>query len=101
MSRWPHALGCDWIHACADTRPSADKKALPKWRYTLRHQALPLIRWETPYLAALQAKLRTPALDSYFAITANLGTHTFFMIFLPMLFWGGYPAFAKGYVCCR
>ncbi|PTB66435.1 hypothetical protein BBK36DRAFT_65984 [Trichoderma citrinoviride] len=74
------------------------KKALPKWRYTLRHQALPLIRWETPYLAALQAKLRTPALDSYFAITANLGTHTFFMIFLPMLFWGGYPAFAKGLV---
>ncbi|KAL5091989.1 hypothetical protein Trisim1_002379 [Trichoderma cf. simile WF8] len=74
------------------------KKALPKWRYNLRQQALPLIRWETPYLAALQSKLRTPALDSYFAITANLGTHTFFMIFLPMLFWGGYAAFAKGLV---
>ncbi|PON29261.1 hypothetical protein TGAM01_v201510 [Trichoderma gamsii] len=74
------------------------KRALPKWRYNLRQQALPLVRWETPYLAALQSKLRTPALDSYFAITANLGTHTFFMIFLPMLFWGGYAAFAKGLV---
>lgn len=82
----------------ADIWQPADKRALPKWRYNLRQQALPLVRWETPYLAALQSKLRTPALDSYFAITANLGTHTFFMIFLPMLFWGGYAAFAKGYV---
>ena len=77
---------------------ATDKRALPKWRYALRQQALPLIRWETPYLALLQDKLRTPALDSYFAITANLGTHTFFMIGLPMLFWCGYPSFGKGYV---
>lgn len=67
---------------------------------------LPLIRWETPYLAWLQAKLRTPALDSYFAITANLGTHTFFMVCLPMLFWCGSPSVGKRYVttvafCCR
>ncbi|KFA81888.1 hypothetical protein S40288_01741 [Stachybotrys chartarum IBT 40288] len=74
------------------------KRALPKWRYALRQQALPMIRWETPYLAWLQDTLRTPALDSYFAITANLGTHTFFMIGLPILFWCGYPAFGKGLV---
>ncbi|KAI9158578.1 Dihydrosphingosine 1-phosphate phosphatase [Paramyrothecium foliicola] len=74
------------------------KRALPKWRYNLRQQALPLIRWETPYLAWMQDKLRTPTLDSYFAITANLGTHTFFMIGLPILFWCGYPAFGKGLV---
>lgn len=73
-----------------------DKRALPKWRYSVRQQALPLIRWETPYLAWMQEKLRTPALDSYFAITANLGTHTFFMVGLPMLFWCGYPSFGKG-----
>lgn len=73
-----------------------DKRALPRWRYRLRQQALPLIRWETPYLAWMQEKLRTPALDSYFAITANLGTHTFFMVFLPMLFWCGYASFGKG-----
>lgn len=55
---------------------------------------------ETPYLAWMQDKLRTPALDSYFAITANLGTHTFFMVGLPILFWCGYPSFGKGYVNC-
>ncbi|KAI1126856.1 PAP2-domain-containing protein [Nemania abortiva] len=74
------------------------KRALPKWRYDLRQQALPLIRWETPYLAWVQAKLRSPALDSYFAITANLGTHTFFMIGLPIMFWCGFSSFGKGLV---
>lgn len=44
----------------------------------------------------MQEKLRTPALDSYFAITANLGTHTFFMVFLPMCFWCGQAWFGKG-----
>ena len=78
-------------------RPLSDKRALPRWRYLVRLTMLPLIRWETPYLAWIQHKLRTPALDSYFAITANLGTHTFFMIGLPMLFWCGYASFAKGY----
>ncbi|KAI2632214.1 PAP2-domain-containing protein [Hypoxylon sp. NC1633] len=74
------------------------KRALPKWRYDLRQRALPLVRWETPYLAWLQATLRSPALDSYFAITANLGTHTFFMIGLPILFWCGNASFGKGLV---
>ncbi|PNY26128.1 Dihydrosphingosine 1-phosphate phosphatase, partial [Tolypocladium capitatum] len=74
------------------------KRALPRWRYAVRQNALPLIRWETPYLAWMQDRLRTPALDSYFAITANLGTHTFFMIGLPMLFWCGYASFGKGLV---
>ncbi|KAI1106511.1 PAP2-domain-containing protein [Jackrogersella minutella] len=74
------------------------KRALPKWRYDLRQQALPLVRWETPYLAWLQSVLRSPALDSYFAITANLGTHTFFMIGLPIMFWCGYGSFGKGTV---
>ncbi|KAG6026257.1 hypothetical protein E4U19_002724 [Claviceps sp. Clav32 group G5] len=74
------------------------KRALPRWRYRLRQQALPLIRWETPYLAWMQGKLRTPALDSYFAITANLGTHTFFMIGLPICFWCGWASLGKGLV---
>ncbi|KAG7106371.1 Dihydrosphingosine 1-phosphate phosphatase like protein [Verticillium longisporum] len=74
------------------------KKAMPPWRYNLRQRMLPLVRWETPYLAWFQERARTPALDSYFAITANLGTHTFFMIGLPMLFWYGYASFGKGLV---
>lgn len=75
-----------------------DKRAMPAWRYQLRQRLLPLVRWETPYLAYFQDAVRTPALDSYFAITANLGTHTFFMIGLPILFWCGNPAFGKGLV---
>ncbi|KAK4120918.1 PAP2-domain-containing protein [Parathielavia appendiculata] len=74
------------------------KRALPKWRYDLRQRLLPMVRWETPYLAYLQSMMRTPALDSYFAITANLGTHTFFMVFLPILFWCGFSEFGKGLV---
>lgn len=74
------------------------RQTLPTWRYNLRQAMLPLIRWETPYLAYFQDAVRTPALDSYFAITANLGTHTFFMIGLPILFWCGFPAFGKGLV---
>lgn len=74
------------------------RRALPKWRYNLRQNILPLIRWETPYLAWLQAKMRSPALDSYFAITANLGTHTFFMIGLPILFWCGQASLGKAIV---
>lgn len=71
---------------------------MPPWRYKLREKLLPMVRWETPYLAYFQNIARTPALDSYFAITANLGTHTFFMIGLPILFWCGNPAFGKGLV---
>ncbi|KAJ2894407.1 hypothetical protein MKZ38_007547 [Zalerion maritima] len=75
-----------------------DKRALPKWRYTFRESMLPLVRWETPYLAYAQSLVRTPILDSYFAVTANLGTHTFFMISLPIMFWCGFPWFGKGLV---
>ncbi|CAO3697644.1 unnamed protein product [Rhizopus microsporus] len=37
----------------------------------------------------MQKSIRTSAFDSYFVWTANLGTHTFFMIFLPILIWFG------------
>ena len=53
------------------------------------------MRWETPYLAEMQEKYRSPALDTWFSITANLGTHTFFMLFLPMLYWCGYTNMAR------
>ncbi|RPB28761.1 hypothetical protein L211DRAFT_778021, partial [Terfezia boudieri ATCC MYA-4762] len=54
------------------------------WKKILRQKFLPLVRWETPYLAL------TPGLDTYFAMTANLGTHTFFMVMLAIMFWLGY-----------
>ena len=64
----------------------------------MRQRLIPIVRLETPYLALLQDTLRSPALDSYFAFTANLGTHTFFMIMLPILFWCGYTNIGRAYV---
>ena len=81
-----------------------DRTKLPLWRYTPRQRLIPLVRWETPHLAAIQKAVRTPALDTYFSITANLGTHTFFMVFLPILFWCGYTDLGRGYggvICYR
>ncbi|CEG65226.1 hypothetical protein RMATCC62417_02054 [Rhizopus microsporus] len=37
----------------------------------------------------MQKSIRTSAFDNYFVWTANLGTHTFFMVFLPILIWFG------------
>nr|POE82673.1 dihydrosphingosine 1-phosphate phosphatase [Quercus suber] len=67
------------------------ERRLPAWRFALRKWLIPVVRWETPYLAYFQETCRSPFLDSYFAISANLGTHTFFMTALPMCFWCGYP----------
>ncbi|ORY19008.1 phosphatidic acid phosphatase type 2/haloperoxidase [Clohesyomyces aquaticus] len=73
-------------------------RRLPPWRNALRNRLIPIVRSETPYLALLQDQLRTPALDSYFAFTANLGTHTFFMVMLPILFWNGYTSMGRAMV---
>ncbi|KUJ23182.1 sphingosine-1-phosphate phosphohydrolase-like protein [Mollisia scopiformis] len=104
LEKFPDAPPKIAINAPADT-PDAGlrsldhyKRKLPQWRYDLRQQLLPLIRWETPYLAWMQDKMRSPALDSYFAITANLGTHTFFMVVLPILFWCGHTSLGRGMV---
>jgi len=71
---------------------------LPPWRLRLRNFFIPIVRWETPYLAAFQKHCRSPALDTYFALTATLGTHTFFMIILPILFWCGYVELGRALV---
>ncbi|CEP07772.1 hypothetical protein [Parasitella parasitica] len=64
-------------------------KAFEGFRASLRNTLLPLVRHETPILASMQKTIRTPGLDQYFVWTANLGTHTFFMVFLPILIWFG------------
>nr|POE72315.1 dihydrosphingosine 1-phosphate phosphatase [Quercus suber] len=74
------------------------ERRLPAWRFVLRKWLIPVVRWETPYLAYFQEVCRSPFLDSYFAISANLGTHTFFMTALPMCFWCGYPDLGRALV---
>ena len=67
------------------------ERRLPAWRFRLRQRLIPIVRWETRHLARLQQKFRSPWLDTYFALTANLGTHTFFMTALPICYWCGFP----------
>ncbi|KAH9038097.1 hypothetical protein EDB85DRAFT_1860858, partial [Lactarius pseudohatsudake] len=38
----------------------------------------------------LQSRVRTPWLDTYFLHTSTLGTHTFFLVFLPAFFFFGH-----------
>ncbi|OBA24276.1 hypothetical protein METBIDRAFT_14632, partial [Metschnikowia bicuspidata var. bicuspidata NRRL YB-4993] len=71
---------------------------LPAWRYALRQWCLPIVREETEALARLQAWARTPALDAYFAWTANLASHTFYVLMLPPLFWFGASAMGRDLV---
>ncbi|KAI8070471.1 PAP2 superfamily-domain-containing protein [Gongronella butleri] len=73
--------------------------ALHPWRSHLRSLMLPLVRRETPVLAAMQKRIRSPVLDNYFLWTANLGTHTFFLVFLPILIWFGNAALGRDTVC--
>ena len=40
--------------------------------------------------------MRSPVLDSYFALSANLGTHIFFMVMLPIMFWFGFTDLGRG-----
>lgn len=71
------------------------KSRLPPLRNKLRNAILPIVRWETPYLAAIQKRLRNPALDIFFALSANLGTHTCYVVMLPIAFWYGYSHFGR------
>ncbi|KAI9320203.1 PAP2 superfamily-domain-containing protein [Dichotomocladium elegans] len=74
-------------------------KALHPLRAKIRRKLIPLVRHETPYIAKLQHLIRTPMLDNYFLWTANLGTHTFFMVFLPILIWFDGPGIGKSVAC--
>lgn len=65
------------------------KSKLPPLRYKLRSLCLPIIRKETEILADMQSKIRHPILDFYFAWTANLASHTFYVLMLPLPIWLG------------
>ena len=43
-----------------------------------------------------QNALRTPWLDAYFVYSSTLGTHTFFLVFLPIFFFFGYDETGRG-----
>ncbi|KAI0317450.1 hypothetical protein OF83DRAFT_1058645 [Amylostereum chailletii] len=66
------------------------------WRNALRKKLVRCVEWESVVLAGWQGKVRRPWLDTYFVLTSTLGTHTFFMVFLPMFFYFGGDAAGRG-----
>ncbi|KAI6021740.1 hypothetical protein PISMIDRAFT_27717 [Pisolithus microcarpus 441] len=71
---------------------------LPRWRSAIRNVILKAVEHESPVLARLQTRFRNPWLDVYFLYTSCLGTHTFFMIALPILFFFGYHNLGRGLI---
>lgn len=71
-------------------------KILAPWRAAIRRTVIWNLHNESKVLAKMQEKIRTPFWDKYFVYTSSLGTHTFFMIALPMLFFFGFPDTGRG-----
>lgn len=77
----------------AQTTPATVGQEL---RALIRAILLHAVRWESPHIARGQHRWRTPVLDLVFAKGMTLlGTHTFFLAGLPLLFWFGDVAFAR------
>lgn len=71
---------------------------LSPFRYKMRSLLLPIIREETIILAKMQQVIRCPLLDFYFAWTANLASHTFYVLMLPPPCWFGGSHLARDLV---
>lgn len=56
------------------------------------------LRWESPLLARHQRIVRNRTLDRYFVYTSLMGSHSFFLIFLPMTYWFVNGCFARGLI---
>ncbi|KDN52435.1 PAP2-domain-containing protein [Tilletiaria anomala UBC 951] len=70
------------------SKPIAMIRRLLMW--SLRKE-MPLLKWQ-------QDKLRSRLRDRYFVYSSMLGTHSFFLIFIPMTFWLGSPYFGRGLI---
>ena len=55
----------------------------------MRKMLIRSLEAETPILARMQRRFRRPLLDSYLVVASLTGTHTFFMLGLPLLCWFG------------
>jgi len=88
-------------------------RILPSWRAWLRRYLVGRLRSEKVWMAEWQGRIRTELGDLYFYWTAVFGSegltfwvsveliarnvaHTFFMTFLPLFFFFGYPLKGRG-----
>ncbi|KAE8216731.1 hypothetical protein CF327_g177 [Tilletia walkeri] len=71
---------------------------LPGWVGKTRRLLMKYLPAESRWIAKMQTAYRTPRRDRYFVTTALLGTHSFFLIFLPLSFWLGSAYFGRGLI---
>ncbi|CBQ73983.1 related to YSR3-dihydrosphingosine-1-phosphate phosphatase [Sporisorium reilianum SRZ2] len=71
---------------------------LPRPIAFVRRHIVAVLRKEAPLHERHQDLVRRPWLDRYFVNTSLLGTHSFFLVFLPMVFWLGSPRFGRGLI---
>ncbi|ODN95718.1 hypothetical protein L198_04336 [Cryptococcus wingfieldii CBS 7118] len=69
---------------------------LPTWRAWMRNKLVDRLRRENVWMEEWQRRVRTERRDKFFYYSAVFGTHTFFMMFLPILFFFGRPWEARG-----
>ncbi|BGP48794.1 Long-chain base-1-phosphate phosphatase [Rhodotorula kratochvilovae] len=69
---------------------------MPRWRFWVRQKLVKSLEREMSVLQRIQTRWRTPFRDEYFVKTSLLGTHTFFMVFLPLWYWFGYREVGRG-----
>lgn len=65
---------------------------------TIRRWLIRSLEWESPLLAKHQNLVRSPKLDRFFVYTSLVGSHSFFLIFLPVSFWLVSARFSRGLV---
>ncbi|BGP16829.1 hypothetical protein JCM10213_004676 [Rhodosporidiobolus nylandii] len=71
-------------------------RLMPAWRVRVRQWLVRSLEREMGGLQRIQETYRTPWRDEYFVKTSLLGTHTFFMLFLPLWYWFGLPEVGRG-----
>lgn len=63
------------------------RKRMSSFRFNIRHFLLRFVKDETKPLTFIQNHCRNVVLDEYFIYSANLGSHFFYVICLPMTRW--------------
>lgn len=91
----PLPLGIQTVQTVpAGLMPDATyRRLLSPWRYSMRARLVRSLEREMHILPKIQSACRTARLDRLMVYSSWLGSHTFFMIFLPLCFWFGFPRF--------
>ncbi|SCV01840.1 LAMI_0G14070g1_1 [Lachancea mirantina] len=74
------------------------KKRMSKTRFWIRDKMLRFTENQSDTLYAWQSRFRRDALDRYFGYTSLMGSHTFYVIMLPLPRWLGMSAASRDLV---